>query len=679
MPRVLSPANPSADSPLAAAPRAIITQVTPQVEHGRWPVKRSVGEQLAVTAGVVVDGHEALAVELVHRAPGGAEHVQRMTAQGNDEYTATVEIEALGMHTYAVRAWLDRFATWQDQFQRRVDGGESPALIESELKAGTALVREAAKQAKKADKKTLNAHADAFEKGDTERALDASIAPLVRRHAPRAGLAESKTLELWADPEVARFGAWYEFFPRSTRDDPGSESGAGSQHGTLDDAAARLPRIAEMGYDIVYLPPVHPIGMTHRKGKDNAPTAEEGEPGSPWAIGGTLEDGTKGGHKSVAPELGGLEAFDRFVKKAEELGLKVALDIAYQTSPDHPYVEEHPEWFYQRPDGTIRYAENPPKKYQDVYPLKFEGNEDLWEELKGVFEFWIARGVTTFRVDNPHTKPFAFWEWCIGSLREEHPELIFLAEAFTKPKTMYLLAKLGFNQSYTYFTWRNTKEELQEYGRELFQTEVADFYRPNFWPNTPDILHDYLVQGGRPAHIARFVLAGTLAPAIGVYGPPFEHVDNQQHPDREEYANNEKYEVRTWNWNDPDSLQPLMQRVNEIRRGNAALQHPRSLRFVETQNDHLIAYTRRSPSGNNVICTVVNLDPHAEQTGWTNLPLEALGLPADASFTAHDLLTGERYTWRGAHNYVRLSPQMPAHILRLEYSDASGQDFEAVD
>jgi starch synthase (maltosyl-transferring) len=484
------------------------------------------------------------------------------------------------------------------------------------------------------------------------------------------------------DPELARFAAWYEFFPRSASPDP-------DRPGTLDDAAERLPRIAALGFDVVYLPPVHPIGEQFRKGKDNAPEAQPGEPGSPWAIGGRLGDGTLGGHKSVAPELGGMAAFERFVARADALGLRVALDVAFQTSPDHPYVQEHPAWFQHRPDGTIRYAENPPKKYQDVYPLNFEGEgwQGLWEELRSVFTFWIEHGVRVFRVDNPHTKPYAFWAWCLDGLRARHPDLVFLSEAFAKPKTMYTLAKLGFNNSYTYFTWRNTKEELEAYARELFQTEVAEFFRPNLWPNTPDILHEYLVHGGRPAHVVRFVLAATLSSAYGVYGPPFEHVYNRQHPLREEYADNEKYEVRHWNWDDPASLQPLMRRVNRFRRAHPALQHLRNLRLVPTDNPHLIAYAKafpfttlpgaEPPPPEDLVLCVVNLDPHHVQAGRVTLPLAALGIAEQEPFEVHDLLGGERYRWQGAANYVALDPHtLPAHVFHVRTRPRTERDFE---
>ena len=639
--------------------RVVITSVTPAVDDGRWPIKRTVGERVEVTAGVIVDSHEALSVELVYRHEDeDTEHVVRMPEAENDEYVGVFDVSEIGRYFYRVRAWVNRFATWQDQFRRRVEGGESQAEIESELNAGAALLEDAAENAPKDDRELLDAHIEAFKNSNEQAALGDEIAELVRRYAPHEQQTTSATYEVRVDPELARNAAWYEFFPRSTRDD--------GAHATFDDAAERLPRIKQMGFDIVYLPPIHPIGETNRKGKDDAPEAEPGDPGSPWAIGGLREDGSKGGHKSVHPDLGGIEAFDRFVERANDLGLEVAIDIAFQTSPDHPYIEEHPEWFYHRPDGTIRYAENPPKKYQDVHPINFE-TEDwpaLWQELKSVFEHWIDHGVTTFRVDNPHTKPFAFWQWCLRELRKDTPELIVLSEAFTRPKTMYSLAKLGFNTSYTYFTWRNTKEELQEYGEELFHTDVAEYFRPNFWPNTPDILHDELVHGGRPAHKVRFVLAATMSSAYGVYGPPFEHVDNQQRETKEEYAQNEKYEIRTWDWNDPTSLQPFMARVNRIRDENPALQQMRNIQFHETQNPDLIAYSKAA--GTNLIVVVASLDFHNQQEGQLVLPNEDLGLPTDDAFPVHDLLNDARYTWRDTHHYLRLTPDTPAHIFRIE-------------
>lgn len=650
--------------------RVHLVSITPQVDGGRWPIKRTVGEFVEVVAGVIVDGHDRLAVELVYQAQDGQEQVVRMALKYNDEYHGAFSIEELGTYTYRVRAWVDQFGTWQDQFRRRVEGGESESELKSELLDGAKLLSKAAKHAKGKDKKRLIAYAKAFEAGEIEVALQSDVVRLARLYDPQEGVIESQSLQVHVDPELARFAAWYEFFPRSAGNDP-------SYHATLDEAAERLPRIQEMGFDIVYLPPVHPIGITFRKGKDNNPVAQPGEPGSPWAIGGDTGDGTAGGHKSVHPDLGGMEAFDRFVDRAEQLGLKVALDIAFQTSPDHPYVEEHPEWFRQRPDGTIRYAENPPKKYQDVYPFDFESEnwEALWEELRSVFTFWIEHGVTIFRVDNPHTKSLPFWEWCIARLRADHPEVIFLAEAFARPKMMYTLAKLGYNNSYTYFTWRNTKDELESYGREVCGSDVAEYFRPNFWPNTPDILHDYLVHGGRPAHVIRFVLATTLSSVYGIYGPPYEHVDNNQHPLREEYANNEKYEVRAWNWHDPHSLQPLMKRVNRVRKENPALHHYRNLTFHTIDNPQMLAYSKRKDD--NIILCVVNLDPFHTQEGWLHLPLHEFDIPEGRSFHVHDLLGGEHYHWQGGHNFIRLDPHvLPAHIFRVQQSVRSETDFE---
>lgn len=651
--------------------RAQLVWVKPCVDDGRWPIQRVVGETVEVVAGVIVDGHDKLAVELVYAREGdGDEHVLPMPLRWNDEHVASFVVEELGVYTYRVRAWLDQFGTWQDLFRRRVEGKVGADELRGELLEGAALLRRAARKAGDADaRKLLEDYAALFEHGNVEAALQDDVVRLARAWEPRDGLVESQVLGVRVDPVLARCSAWYEFFPRSASDEPG-------RHATLDEAAERLPRIKDMGFDIVYLPPIHPIGETFRKGKDNAPAAQAGEPGSPWAIGGD-EDGRKGGHKSVHPALGGMAAFERFVARADALGLRVALDIAFQTSPDHPYVEDHPEWFRHRPDGTIRYAENPPKKYQDVYPLDFESEHwrALWQELESVFEFWIERGVRIFRVDNPHTKPFAFWEWCIGALRAAHPDVIFLAEAFSRPKIMYALAKLGYNQSYTYFTWRNTKQELIEYCTELFAGDVAEFYRPNFWPNTPDILHEYLVHGGRPAHVIRYVLAATLSSAYGVYGPPYEHVANQQHPLREEYADNEKYEIRAWSWHDPGSLQPLMKRVNRIRRENPALQHMRNIRFHDIDNPELIAYSKTQ--GDNIVLVIVNIDPYQTQGGWLHLLPEDLGLPADRPYHVHDLLGGERYMWHGARNFVQLDPHvLPAHVFCVERMTRSEKDYE---
>lgn len=644
--------------------RVSLVSVSPRVSSGAWPVRRSIGETVDVVAALIIDGHDRIAAELLTWRDGTEPSARPMRQKYNDEFHGGFPIEELGRHWFQVRAWVDVFGTWQEQFMRRVDGGESSNELRSELIVGAQLLREAQENATGADLDALADFASRFELGHVDTASDPAVLELGRRFSPRKGLVHGPAVEVIADPERGRFAAWYEFFPRSAAVEPGV-------HGTLDDAADLLPRIKDMGFDVVYLPPVHPIGTTFRKGKDNSPEADADEPGSPWAIG-----SKDGGHKAVHPELGGLDAFDRFVERASEFDISVAIDIAFQTSPDHPYVSEHPEWFRHRPDGSIRYAENPPKKYQDVYPFDFENDhwQELWGELRGVFEFWIERGVKVFRVDNPHTKPIPFWEWCIRTLRDRHPELIFLSEAFSRPKMMYTLGALGFNNSYTYFTWRNTKEELTSYAREVFTSEVADFFRPNFWPNTPDILHDYLVYGGRPAHVIRLVLAATMSSAYGIYGPPYEHVDNRQHPDREEYANNEKYEIRTWNWNDPNSLQPVMKRINRIRRKHPALQHMRNIRFHEIDNDHLIAYSKRH--GDDVVLVVVNLDPHHEQSGWLRLRSSDFGLSGDRSFRVHDMFGGDSYLWHGEQHFIQLNPHiLPAHIFHVRSDVSSEHDF----
>jgi len=463
------------------------------------------------------------------------------------------------------------------------------------------------------------------------------------------------------DRERARYSTWYEMFPRS--------------QGTLRDCVARLPDIAAMGFDVLYLPPIHPIGEAFRKGANNSLEPKAGEPGSPWAIGNRA-----GGHKAIHPELGTLEDLRLLVAKAKALGIELALDIAFQASPDHPYVKEHPEWFLKRPDGAIQYAENPPKKYQDIYPFHFEGDawRELREELKSVVEFWMTQGVCIFRVDNPHTKPFAFWEWLITDIHRLRPDIIFLAEAFTRPKPMYRLAKLGFTQSYTYFTWRNTKQELTEYFTQLAKPPVSDFFRPNLWPNTPDILPEYLQFGGRTAFMVRLALAATLSANYGIYGPAFELMEREpREPGSEEYLNSEKYQLRQWDLERADSLRDFITRVNRIRRENPALQGDRALTFHDLDNESLIAYSKTTADHEDSVLTIVNLDPHHTQSGWLDLDLPQLGLPADKSFQAHDLLSGARFLWQGGRNYVSLDPaHTPAHIFRIRRKVRTERDFD---
>jgi starch synthase (maltosyl-transferring) len=503
----------------------------------------------------------------------------------------------------------------------------------------------------------------------TSLALGEELFRAIRRYPERQFATRyEKPLPLVVDREKAGFSAWYEVFPRSCS----SEAG---RHGTFRDCEAWFPYIASMGFDVVYLPPIHPIGRTFRKGKNNSVVAEPDDVGSPWAIG-----SEEGGHTSVHSELGTLEDFRHFVLEAAEHGLEVALDIAVQCTPDHPYVKQHPEWFRKRPDGTIQYAENPPKKYQDIYPLDFESQDwrTLWNELKNVFQFWIDQGVRIFRVDNPHTKAFSFWEWVIGEIKKEHGDVLFLAEAFTRPHVMYRLAKLGFSQSYTYFSWRNTKQELTDYFTELTQTDVREYFRINLWPNTPDILSEFLQVGGRPAFMVRLILAATLGPSYGIYGPAFELCENMPaQPGSEEYLNSEKYELKHRDLHTAWSLKDLISRLNRIRKENPALQTNRNLRFHGTDNPMLICYSKTTDDLSNVILVIVNLDAFHRQTGWVDLDLRALGLDAGHAFQVHDLLGEGRYLWQGTRNYVELTPEsLPAHILHIRRWVRTERDFD---
>ena len=644
--------------------RVVVIATEPSVDGGRYPAKRTLDEPVDVHADVVCDGHEIVAAELRFGPEGHADrNAVRMEFLGNDRHRAHFQPTQLGIWEFRVTAWIDRFATWQELFERRVKGGSPRWEIESELREGAALLERCRERAKGKDAKQLGAYIAAFEKGEEQRALEPGVKVLAASYDPMDRAVEGPLRRALVERKLARCGSWYEFFPRSVGE-PGT-------HGTLDDAAKHLDYVKSMGFDIVYLPPIHPIGREHRKGKDNAPEAGPDDPGSPWAIG-----SQEGGHKSIHPELGGFDAFERFMARAQALDLEVALDLAFQCAPDHPYVREHPEWFRHRPDGSIRYAENPPKKYQDIYPIDFESKdwEALWMELRSVVAFWAAKGVRTFRVDNPHTKALPFWEWCFRTLRDAYPDLIFLSEAFTRPKLMYALGKVGFSQSYTYFTWRYTKPEFIEYLTELTQAPVPNFYRPNFWPNTPDILPPFLRE---PATFqARLVLASTLVASYGIYGPAFELMANEPHPDREEYRDNEKYEIRTWDLDAPHSLRPLVTRINRIRQENPALHRNRNLRFLTVEDDSLLAYCKREED--NLIVVVVNLDPHHVRSGTLELPLDELGLPQHEPYLMHDLLDDARYYWEGPRNYVELNPhKLPAHVFRVSPHVQREQDTDA--
>jgi starch synthase (maltosyl-transferring) len=653
-------------------PRVLIEHVSPEIDCGRHPAKRTVGEQVVVEADVLADGHEALAAVVRWRRDGDAAWREvPMAPLGNDRFSAAFPIERLEPHRYTIEAWLDPFRTWRRGLEKKL---AAAALEPADLLTGAELLEAAAARAGGEDLARLRAAAaalrtDAPPAERAERALDAELAEVVARHPDRSEAARyGRELLVNVERKRARTGAWYELFPRSASPEPG-------RHGTLADVAARLPYVAGMGFDVVYLPPIHPIGRAYRKGRNNSVEATPDDVGSPWAIG-----AIEGGHDAIHPALGTLEDFRRLVARAGELGLEIALDLAFQCSPDHPWVKEHPEWFRRRPDGSIQYAENPPKKYQDVYPIDFDTPRwrELWGALLGVVLHWAEQGVRIFRVDNPHTKPLRFWEWLIAEARRVHPDLVFLAEAFTRPKVMYALAKAGFSQSYTYFTWRNTKAELTEYLLELTRTEVREYFRPSFWPNTPDILAEPLQYGGRPAFMARVVLAATLAASYGIYGPAYELLEGRAlRPGSEEYLDSEKYQLRRWDLDRPDSLHDFIARLNAIRRENPALQANERLAFHRIDNEQLLAYSKANEDLSDVILVVVNLDPHHVHSGWLELPLDLLGLPAREPYQAHDLLGGGRYLWHGARNFVELDPRSaPAQIFRIRRRVRTERDFD---
>lgn len=659
--------------------RVVIEAASPEVDGGAFPAKRVIGDVVTAEADIFTDGHDVISAVLLHRPDRQSDWSEiRMQPLVNDRWRAEFKVESLGFHRFTIEAWVDHFLTWHRDLKKRVDGGTSEEELRVQLLIGLAHIRAAAARASDRDRRKLDAFIAALESNDalSDKIADLrseDLLALMWRNAERTFATRYRSeLLIEVDRPRAAFSAWYEMFPRSASTEAG-------KHGTFRDVEAHLPRIARMGFDILYFPPIHPIGVTYRKGRNNRVDAETGDVGSPWAIG-----SAEGGHKEIHPQLGTVEDFERLVVKAKEAGIEVAMDIAFQASHDHPYVTEHPHWFLMRPDGTIQYAENPPKKYQDIYPFHFESDawQELWEELRDVFAYWARKGVRVFRVDNPHTKPLSFWEWCIGDLKREWPDLIFLAEAFTRPKIMYRLAKAGFTQSYTYFAWRNTKYELTEYFEEITKPPVSDFFRPNVWPNTPDILTDFLQFGGRSAFTMRFVLAATLSANYGVYGPAFERfVHEAREQGSEEYLDSEKYEIRHWPDVDndrDDDLSELMALVNRIRRENPALQQNATLAFHETDNESILCYSKTA--GENAIIVVVNVDPNNTHAAWINLDLQTLGIAGSSgerSFQVHDLLSGARHRWNGSRNYVQLNPQVvSAHIFRIRRRVRTERDFE---
>jgi len=638
----------------------VIESVTPAVDGGRYPVKREVGAVLEVSADIFKDGHDVLVAYLRYRRDGDRGWRETpMRHVDNDRWAGAFTLAATGRYRYTIEALTEPFRSWLVDLEKRHAGGQDLA---SALGEGLALIRAAAKRAiAAADRTALAAYADRIERAPTPAealavAADPELAALMTRHLDRAEATwAERELEVVVDTERARFAAWYEFFPRSGT--------AADRSATFKEAEAQLVRAAAMGFDVVYLPPIHPIGRAHRKGRNNALVAAVGDPGSPWAIG-----SADGGHTAIHPDLGTLEDFDRFVEAARRLGLDVALDFAIQCSPDHPWVHEHPEWFFHRPDGTIKYAENPPKKYQDIYPLSFQGEEAraLWEEMRRVLEFWIGHGVSTFRVDNPHTKPVKFWEWLIRAVKDAHPEVIFLAEAFTRPKMMKALAKAGFTQSYTYFTWRNTKQELIDYLTEITTPPVAEYFRANLWPNTPDILHETLQRGGRPAFKTQLVLAATLSSLYGIYSG-YELCENvPREPGSEEYLNSEKYEYKARDWDAPGNLVDYVTRINRIRRENRALHFSTNLRFYGADDPSILFYGKMTPERDNLVFVAVNLDPLATHACLVDVPIAELGIGESQGYRVHELIGDRWYEWRGARNFVELHPNVePAQVFVL--------------
>jgi starch synthase (maltosyl-transferring) len=646
-------------SAIDASRRIVIENVRPQLDCERYAVKREVGDTLEVWAGIFREGHDAVAAAVRWRTEREEEwHEVRMQPLEIERWFALVRLTQNLRYYVTVVAWTDRYGTWAADTLKRYQAGQDVA---GEIAEGLGLLAGALGRAEGDDRGRLETFVRAIENADGRdaqlaAALDPELYALVDRWAERPDLTGyERTIPVQVDREQARFAAWYELFPRSMSDDP-------ERHGTFDDVIRKLPYVRDLGFDVLYLPPIHPIGRTARKGGNNSLYPEPGDPGSPYAIG-----GAEGGHMAVHPELGTLDDFRRLVDAARDHGLEVALDFAIQVSPDHPYVREHPGWFSVRPDGTIRCAENPPKRYEDIYPLHFYGEdwEAQWEEWRDVLLFWVGQGVKTFRVDNPHTKPVQFWEWAIREVQRDHPEVIFLSEVFARPSMMRVMSKAGFTQSYTYFTWRNTRAELAEYLEELTQGEMKEYFRGNLFTNTPDILSEFLQRGGPPAFRIRAVLAATLSSAYGIYSG-FELCENAAHPGRkEEYLNSEKYEIRAWDWNRPGNIRPLIARLNRIRRENPALQEYDNLRFYECDDDHVLFYGKATPDRRNLVFVAVSVDPFEPREATLSFPLDAMSVAPYDCWEAVELLTDERHLWRGSAQRVRLDPEQPARIFSV--------------
>jgi starch synthase (maltosyl-transferring) len=642
--------------------RVIITNVFPTVEEGKFPAKVVLDEFVTLSADVFGDGHDEIAASIFIKHTSEALWKELpMKVINNDHWETEFQVAQLGFYEFEVRAWEDHYTTWKQGLKKKYEAGQDIAV---ELQIGVQLLEQAAaeNETSKADILAWSAQLRQAESPaqSVVLALSEEVAKVMYQFRQEDLVTVFPTIyKIEVERKKAAYSTWYELFPRSAAAEAG-------KHGTFRDVIRLLPRVQKMGFDVLYFPPIHPIGEKNRKGKNNSLTAGADDPGSPWAIG-----NRKGGHKAIHPQLGTIRDFKALIKEAGKRSIEIAMDIAYQCAPDHPYVKQHPQWFKWRPDGTVQYAENPPKKYEDILPFNFETDDwqNLWQELKSVIDFWIDTGIRVFRIDNPHTKAFHFWEWMIGEVRKQHPEVIFLAEAFTRPRVMERLAKTGFNQSYTYFTWRNTKQEIEEYMTELTKTEMRYYFRPNFWPNTPDILPPALIAGGENAHIMRVILAATLSSNYGLYGPVYEFGINEPHGVKEEYIDNEKYEIKHWDWDKYTRIGEIIARLNKIRKNNTALQSTWNIEFAETTNEQIICYTKFDSQTNNQLIIAVNLDVNNTQSAQVKLPLVKIGLDANKPYQVQDLLSGDKYTWQGEWNFVQLNPYlMPAHIFLVQQS-----------
>jgi starch synthase (maltosyl-transferring) len=652
--------------------RVVIENVKPCIDNGRFAVKRIVGENIDVTADVFCDSHDVLSAMVLYKKDGENEwNKSLMEYVDNDRWAGNFTPQSIGIYLYTVIGWVDHFATWLQKFNKKLSSGQP---IDTEMLIYVNMMREIAERASLKDREIiLNAAERAFSAKSNDAVVgevnDLRIIQIIKRNIDITNSTQYQSIfKVIVDPKKALFSSWYEFFPRS------ANTTRITSHGTFADCEKLLPLIKNMGFDVVYLPPVHPIGITNRKGKNNTVVAKENDPGSPWAIG-SLD----GGHKEIEKKLGNIESFESFVKAAKELDIDVAIDIAYQCSPDHPYVKEHPEWFVILPDGTIQFAENPPKKYEDIVPFNFESDhwDMLWNELKSVVEYWVSKGITFFRVDNPHNKPFLFWEWLISEVKQKYPEVIFLSEAFTRPKIMYRLAKAGFTQSYTYFTWRNSKQELSQYFEEITNGDIPEVFHPNLWPNTPDILPEYLQYGGRTAFIIRFVLAATLSSNYGIYGPVYEICESRSVPGKEEYLDSEKYEIKQWNWFEDIPLRHTISKVNELRRDNLALQITRNIKFFTIDNNSILFYCKMTPDLDNIILILVNLDPFRVQSGTMQIPLEMLKISPSQTYVLEDLLSGGHSMCTGSTNHIHLDPQTnPVYLFKVIRSTKGEKEYD---